>query len=100
MLQPDEKTKLERGFAQGEASNRLEGLETGDLYATLKARVLAEEITIEQMGDELDAHYQKMARSEGGNAPSEPIAMPADAKPVISFEQWIQNGLDYFNKDN
>jgi hypothetical protein len=57
MLQPDEKEKLERGFAEGEASLRLEGLTPTPFGQSLKARVLAGEISIEQAGAELRAHY-------------------------------------------
>jgi hypothetical protein len=57
MLQPDEKEKLERGFAEGEASLRLEGLHPTSFGLLLKQRVLAGEISIEQAGAELNAHY-------------------------------------------
>ncbi|MGD0293086.1 MAG: antitoxin VbhA family protein [Terracidiphilus sp.] len=58
MLQPDEKEKLERGFAEGEASQRLEGLELGEPYWTVKARVLAGEITLDQGLEEIAAHHR------------------------------------------
>jgi len=45
MLPADEKEKLERGFAEGEASQLLEGLKLGEPYWTVKARILAGEIT-------------------------------------------------------
>jgi hypothetical protein len=57
MLSADEKEKLERGFAEGEASLRLEGLAPASFGVTLSKRVLAGEISIEQAQDELSAHY-------------------------------------------
>ena len=48
MLSADEKEKLERGFAEGEASLRLEGLAPASFGVTLSKRVLAGEISIEQ----------------------------------------------------
>ncbi|MGD0095788.1 MAG: antitoxin VbhA family protein [Terracidiphilus sp.] len=58
MLQPEEKEKLERGFAEGEASQRLEGLELGEPYWSVKARVLAGEITLDQGLEEIAAHHR------------------------------------------
>jgi hypothetical protein len=58
MLQPDEKDNLERGFAEGEASQRLEGLELGEPYWSIKARVLAGEITFNQGLEEIAAHHR------------------------------------------
>jgi len=58
MLKPDEKEKLERGFAEGEASQRLEGLELSEPYWTVKARILAGEITFDQGLDEMAAHHR------------------------------------------
>ena len=58
MLQPDEKEKLERGFAEADASLFLEGLKPTSFGMSLKDRVLAGEISIEQAGDELQAHYR------------------------------------------
>jgi len=57
MLSADEKGKLERGFAEGEASLRLEGLEPTSFGLSLKERVLSGEISIEQADAELRAHY-------------------------------------------
>ena len=57
MLQPDEKEKLERGFAEGEASLLLEGLRPTPFGQSLKERVLAGEISIEQAEAELLGHY-------------------------------------------
>jgi hypothetical protein len=58
MLQPDEKEKLERGFAEGEASQRLEGLEIGEPYWSVKARILAGEITFDQGLEEIAAYHR------------------------------------------
>jgi hypothetical protein len=58
VLQPDEKEKLERGFAEGEASQRLEGLELGEPYWTVKARILAGEITFDQGLEEIAAYHR------------------------------------------
>jgi hypothetical protein len=57
MLQPDEKEKLERGFAEGEASLRLEGLKPTPFGLSLRDRVLAGEISIEQAEAESCSHY-------------------------------------------
>jgi hypothetical protein len=57
MLPADEKEKLERGFAEGEASLRLEGLEPTSFGLSLKERVLAGQISIEQAEAELQARY-------------------------------------------
>ena len=57
MLQPDEKEMLERGFAEGEASLFLEGLAPTPFGQSLKERVLAGQISIEQAEAELCAHY-------------------------------------------
>jgi hypothetical protein len=57
MLQPDEREKLERGFAEGEASLFLEGLTPTPFGQSLKKRVLEGKITLEQAEDELSAHY-------------------------------------------
>jgi hypothetical protein len=58
MLQPDEKQELERGFAEGEASQRLEGLEPGEPYWSVKARILAGEITLDQGLREIAAYHR------------------------------------------
>jgi hypothetical protein len=57
MLSANEREKLERGFAEGEASLRLEGLEPTPFGVALGKRVLAGEISIEQAQAELSAHY-------------------------------------------
>ncbi|MGA2086140.1 MAG: antitoxin VbhA family protein [Terracidiphilus sp.] len=57
MLPPDEKEKLEPGFAEGEASLFLEGLKPTSFGLSLKERVLAGEISIEQAEAELCAHF-------------------------------------------
>jgi hypothetical protein len=57
MLSADEKEKLERGFAEGEASLLLEGLEPTLFGHSLKERVLAGKISIEQAEAELRVHY-------------------------------------------
>ena len=57
MLLPDEREKLERGFAEGEASLFLEGLSPTAFGKSLKERVLEGKITLEQAEEELCAHY-------------------------------------------
>lgn len=59
MLSADEREKLERGFAEGEASQRLEGLEPGEPYWSVKARVLAGEISFDQGLEEIAAHHRQ-----------------------------------------
>ena len=61
MLVPDEKEKLEHGFAEGEASLLLEGLKPTAFGLSLKQRVLGGEISIEQADAELCAHYMPAA---------------------------------------
>jgi len=61
MLSADEREKLERGFAEGEASQRLEGLEPGEPYWGVKARILAGEITFDQGLEEIAAHHRQRA---------------------------------------
>jgi len=61
MLQADEREKLERGFAEGEATQRLEGLELGEPYWTVKARILAGEITFDQGLEEISAYHRSRA---------------------------------------
>jgi hypothetical protein len=61
MLSADEKERLERGFAEGEASLRLEGLDPTPFGISLKDRVLASEISIEQAEAELQARYVPVA---------------------------------------
>jgi hypothetical protein len=57
MLLADEKEKLERGFAEAEASLFLEGLKPTPFGQSLKERVLEGKITLEQAENELCAHY-------------------------------------------
>ncbi|MGD0736011.1 MAG: antitoxin VbhA family protein [Terracidiphilus sp.] len=61
MLPADEREKLERGFAEGEASQRLEGLDLSEPYWTVKARILAGEITFEQGFEEIAAYHRQTA---------------------------------------
>jgi hypothetical protein len=58
MLQPDEKEKLERGFAEAEASLFLEGLTPTNNFFAVKARILAGEITFEQGQQEILAYHR------------------------------------------
>jgi hypothetical protein len=58
MLPADEREKLERGFAEGEASQRLEGLDLAEPYWAVKARILAGEITFEQGLEEIAAYHR------------------------------------------
>jgi hypothetical protein len=57
MLSADEKAKLERGFAEGEASLLLEGFRPTPFGMSLKERVLSGEISLEQADAELRAQY-------------------------------------------
>jgi len=57
MLSAEEKEKLERGFAEAEASLFLEGLAPTPFGQSLKERVLEGRITVEQAEAELCAHY-------------------------------------------
>jgi hypothetical protein len=61
MLKADEREKLERAFAEGEASQRLEGIDPGEPYWTVKARILAGEISFEQGIAEIAAHHRPRA---------------------------------------
>jgi len=61
MISADEREKLERGFAEGEASLRLEGLELDEPYWTIKSRILAGEITFEQGLEQIAAHHRTAA---------------------------------------
>jgi hypothetical protein len=58
MLQPDEKEKLERGFAEAEASLFLEGLTPTENFFAVKARILAGEISFEQGQQEILAYHR------------------------------------------
>lgn len=64
MLQPDEREKLKRGFAEGEASLSLEGLKPTSFGYSLKERVLAGEISVEQAEMELRDRYMPAAVSK------------------------------------
>jgi len=59
MLQADEREKLERGFAEGEASLFLSGMKPTKFGYSVMNRILAGEITVEQGQDEIIAHYRK-----------------------------------------
>ena len=48
MLQPDEREKLERGFAEGEASLFLSGMKPTEFGYSVMYRILGGEITVEQ----------------------------------------------------
>lgn len=61
MLTTDEKEKLKHGFAEAEASLLLEGLKPTDFGLSLRERVLAGEISLEQADTELRAHYIPVA---------------------------------------
>jgi hypothetical protein len=61
MLQPNDKEKLVRGFAEAEASLLLEGLTPTAFGHSLKDRVLSAEISIDQAEAELRAHYTPVA---------------------------------------
>jgi hypothetical protein len=58
MLQPDEREKLERGFAEAEASLFLEGMRPTENFFAVKARILAGEITFEQGTEEILGYHQ------------------------------------------
>jgi hypothetical protein len=58
MLQADEREKLEREFAEAEASLFLEGLRPSENFFAVKARILAGEITFEQGQEEILAYHQ------------------------------------------
>ncbi|MGA3371901.1 MAG: antitoxin VbhA family protein [Terracidiphilus sp.] len=58
MLKPEEREKLEHGFAEAEASLFLSGLQVSDFGLTIKARILAGEITFEQGQDEILAYHR------------------------------------------
>jgi hypothetical protein len=58
VLQPDEKAKLEHGFAEAEASVRLEGLMPTENFFAVKERILAGEITFEQGHEEILAFHR------------------------------------------
>jgi antitoxin HigA-1 len=57
MLSADEKERLERDFAEAEASVRLEGLTPSANFYAVKARVLAGQISFEQGRNEILAFH-------------------------------------------
>jgi hypothetical protein len=57
MLPADEKEKLKRGFAEGEASLLLEGLTPTAFGLSLRDRVLSGEISVDQAEAALSDHY-------------------------------------------
>ncbi len=61
MLKPEEREKLERGFAEADASLFLSGLKVSDFGLAVRARILAGEITFDQGLDEICAHYRPKA---------------------------------------
>ncbi len=63
MLKANEKERLEHGFSEGEASLLLEGLKPTSFGHSLKDRVLAGEISLEQADAELCAHYMPAVSS-------------------------------------
>ncbi len=58
MLSADEREKLERGFAEAQASLRLEGLTPTVNFYAVKERILAGEISFEQGQEEILAHHR------------------------------------------
>lgn len=64
MLTAEEREKLERGFAAGEASLSLEGLTPTPFGFSLRERVLAGEISIEQAEAELSARFTPCASAK------------------------------------
>jgi len=60
LLKPDEREKLEHGFAEAEASLFLEGLTPTENFFAVKARILAGEITFEQGTEEILAHHRSV----------------------------------------
>ena len=58
MLQPEEKKKLERDFAEAEASVRLEGLTPSENFYAVKARIIAGEISFEEGQEEILAWHR------------------------------------------
>jgi hypothetical protein len=62
MLTADEKAKLERGFAEGEASLLLSGLVLTENTSSVKDRILAGEINFEE-GQEETLAYHGVRRS-------------------------------------
>ena len=58
MLSAEERKKLEHDFAEAEASVRLEGLTPSAKFSSVKARVLAGEITFEQGREDILAYHR------------------------------------------
>jgi hypothetical protein len=63
MLRPDEKEKLERAFAEAEASLSLEGLTPTENFFVVKARILAGEISFEDGQEQILAYHHRAASS-------------------------------------
>ena len=61
MLQADEREKLERGFAEAEASLFLSGMKPSEFSLAVKARILAGEITFDQGLEEIAAYHRSRA---------------------------------------
>ena len=58
MLPADERERLERDFAEAEASVRLEGFTPSESFFAIKARVLDGEITFEQGREDILAYHR------------------------------------------
>jgi hypothetical protein len=58
MLSAEERKKLEQDFAEAEASVRLEGLTPTENFFTVKARILAGEVTFEQGQREILSYHR------------------------------------------
>lgn len=58
MLSADEREKLERGFAEGEASLFLSGFTPTENCFAVKARILSGVISFEQGHDEILAYHR------------------------------------------
>ena len=58
ILTPDEKEKLEREFAEAEASLRLEGMTPSENFFAAKARVLDGKISLDQGFEEILAWHR------------------------------------------
>jgi len=57
MLTADQKAKLEHGFAEAEASLLLSGLVPTENFSSVKARILAGEIALEEAQEEILAYH-------------------------------------------
>jgi hypothetical protein len=58
MLPADERERLERDFAEAEASVRLEGFSPSANFFAVNARVLAGEITFEQGREDILSYHR------------------------------------------